>query len=819
MPAHSRWYFFPMESGQYKYPSSSSRHCYKYKIGTDWILDAERQTLTIETNDRHARKVSALDVSTDSLTVASGSSDGSVVIWSVATGQRLAEPSNLDASKISSVQFSSCGGRLAGCTSIGTVYILDIHDNQISQRVTVKFNSRVTAFSWSDDVNGQQRIFTGLEESLAVIDPSHGSDSRRPIPSFRTLSRNGRFIVSGTGRDGIRFWDAATFVEIGPNLPACLPLAISPDNSLVTVSLDAQHHSLSIWNLSDILPKCYTISVSPSFFSGEIFCDCRPKDDEVLPSPLAIYADSQVLGFEGEEAIEIFNTMLSNIQFSPNPEIHRQCELYASPSQRRVAETIIFDVLGQRPPVLIDTRTGRICHGPLRILTLEVDPTYRNLLSFIEERDEIRFRRGVETFFEYVMLSHKWEETTGSKEPSFQDVLGKSIYTDLDRSPTNDKLRGFCELVRETGHRWAWSDTCCIDRTESSVLSKAIVSMYRWYEESALTLALLTGVPSPSRLGNLRDSIWMRRAWTLQELLAPKAIRFYDSEWKLYLNDPHHNHKDSPVINTELASAVSVAPKMLSAFQSGRFGVREKLRLASTRTATIEEDISYSLFGIFASDLQPKYGEGKNALGRLLEEIVHRSGDVTVLAWTGNSSRFNSCLPAEIAVYEEPPQMVSPSNANKLRAQAVELRSLWPREAAVAMYGRIAKLPKASGISMVINGVYRASVSVLGDVRIKTANPLPLRDPGRLLLVHPWIRDLSNPLASPGSDDYGRALWLIARLEQKFSALMLQRQPYGGYQRVAADYEIVVQLPRITPTQSIRTEVLALWNEHAGPRY
>ncbi|KAG8221674.1 hypothetical protein J3R82DRAFT_1959 [Butyriboletus roseoflavus] len=222
---------------------------------------------------------------------------------------------------------------------------------------------------------------------------------------------------------------------------------------------------------------------------------------------------------------------------------------------------------------------------------------------------------------------------------------------------------------------------------------------------------------------------------------------------------PRHIYKDSCTIIEELASAVSVAPKMLSAFRPGDLGVREKLRLASTRTATIEEDISYSLFGIFASDLQPKYGEGKNALGRLLEEIVHRSGDVTVLAWTGNSSRFNSCLPAEIAVYEEPPQMVSPSNANKLRAQTVELRSLWPREAAVTMYGRIAKLPKASfanrclvhlpcivfavsGISMVINGVYRASVSVPGDLRIKTANPLPLWEPGRLLLAHPWICDL-----------------------------------------------------------------------------
>ena len=451
------------------------------------------------------------------------------------------------------------------------------------------------------------------------------------------------------------------------------------------------------------------------------------------------------------------------------------------------------------------------------------------------------------------MFSHKWDETYG--EPSFHDVLGKSVYNDLDQSPTNDKLRRFCQTVRRTGHRWAWSDTCCVNRADSAVLNRAIVSMYRWYKESALTLALLAGIVPPSKPGDLWNSIWMTRAWTLQELLAPRAIRFYDSEWNPYLNDNHDNHKDSPAINKELASAISVASKTLTAFHPGDLGVREKLRLASTRTATREEDIAYSLFGIFASDLQPKYGEGRAALGRLLEEIVDRSGDVTVLAWTGCSSQFNSCLPAEIAVYKEPPQTVSPSDANKLRTRAVELRSLLPREAALAIYSRIANLPKPSfanrhlhlpcivfavdRLTLVTDGpqcrVYRASVSVLGDVRIRTAGLLSQPEPRGLLLVHPWIRSLLDPpgeipldfgtdssadlpllhgIALPASDDYTLALWLIARLGLKFNALLLQRQPHPGhgYKRVAADHEIVVQLPRFTSSQDIRTQVLDVWD-------
>ncbi|KAF8547790.1 hypothetical protein OG21DRAFT_848033 [Imleria badia] len=798
------------------------------------ILDAESQTLAIETNDHHAREVSALDVSTDSSTVASGSLDGSVIVWSI-TGQLLAGPFNLDqgkpdnSGKVSSVRFSRCGRRLAGCTNIlnppnhqhGAVYILDIHDNQLTQRVVVTFNSSVTAISWSVDVNGQHQILAGLEESLAVIDPSHGeSDSRKPIPGFRNLSGNGNFLVSGTWQDGVRFWDAATFGEIGSNLPSCLPLAVSPNNfSLVGVSRNAEH-CLSIWDLSDILPMSYII-----------------RGDEISPqvSPLtatAIHSDSHALGFEaiGED----FNIILSKVQLSPNPEVFRQPQLYASPLQRKEAESIISNVLKQHPPVLIDTRTGHLCYGPLRILTLEVDPGYRDLLSSIGERGQDRFRRGVETFFEYVMFSHKWDETY--EEPSFHDVSGKSVYNDLDRSPTNDKLRKFCETVRETGHRWAWSDTCCINRTDPTVLNRAIVSMYRWYKESALTLALLESIVRPSKPGDLRDSVWMTRAWTLQELLAPRAIRFYDSEWKLYLNDLHHNHRDSPIINKELASAVSVDSKTLSAFHPDVLGVREKLRLASTRTATREEDIAYSLFGIFASDLQPHYGEGTVALGRLLEEIVHRSGDVTVLAWTGTSSRFNSCLPADIAVYKKPPSTVSPSDTNKLRTRVVELQSILPREAAVAIYSQITDLPKAlfanrrlhlpcvifavDRLTLVNNGsqgrVYRASASILGDVKITTADTLPLQEPRGLLLVHPWIHDLLHLPASLASDDYTRALGLIARLGLKFSALLLQKHSYHGYKRVAADHQIVVQLPRIISLQDIRTEVLDVWDCQTG---
>ncbi|KIJ62139.1 hypothetical protein HYDPIDRAFT_51583, partial [Hydnomerulius pinastri MD-312] len=200
------------------------------------------------------------------------------------------------------------------------------------------------------------------------------------------------------------------------------------------------------------------------------------------------------------------------------------------------------------------------------------------------------------------------------------------------------KLRRLCEEVRELGHRWAWSDTCCIDKATSSILNQSLASMYKWYEDSAATLVLLASAAHPSKLGDLTLSLWMKRAWTLQEFLAPKVIRFYDRDWKPYLGDTRLNHKESPEIMQELADAIQIPAGIIVTFRPNDLGVREKLRLASARNATREEDVAYALIGIFQSDIRPQYGEREAALGHLLQEIVARSGEVTVLAWTGNSS-------------------------------------------------------------------------------------------------------------------------------------------------------------------------------------
>ncbi|KAI9573840.1 hypothetical protein HD554DRAFT_2325555 [Boletus coccyginus] len=105
-------------------------------------------------------------------------------------------------------------------------------------------------------------------------------------------------------------------------------------------------------------------------------------------------------------------------------------------------------------------------------------------------------------YFRYMMLSHKWEEN----EPLFQQVIHMAVH-DLEKSPTHDKLQMFCKIVQDAGFDWAWSDTCCIDKSEHLVFQEALVAMFKWYQRSAMMIVFLRGV-RPSQRGALVKSIW-----------------------------------------------------------------------------------------------------------------------------------------------------------------------------------------------------------------------------------------------------------------------------------------------------------------------
>ncbi|KAK0731896.1 hypothetical protein B0H67DRAFT_449381, partial [Lasiosphaeris hirsuta] len=59
-------------------------------------------------------------------------------------------------------------------------------------------------------------------------------------------------------------------------------------------------------------------------------------------------------------------------------------------------------------------------------------------------------------------------------------------------------------------------DTCCIDKSSTTELNKAINSIFRWYGRSEVCYTYLSEITGPGRKDRIADSRWFTRGWTLQ---------------------------------------------------------------------------------------------------------------------------------------------------------------------------------------------------------------------------------------------------------------------------------------------------------------
>lgn len=137
----------------------------------------------------------------------------------------------------------------------------------------------------------------------------------------------------------------------------------------------------------------------------------------------------------------------------------------------------------------------------------------------------------------YAILSHTWEEeeVTLQELQELQRQQGQQGLRRYDNGTRQKKgyvkLQKACELATQQGFEYVWVDTCCIDKTSSAGLSEAINSMYRWYQESGICFAFLSDETGKD-LSGIAKSRWFTRGWTLQELIAPRVLHFYNAHWK-----------------------------------------------------------------------------------------------------------------------------------------------------------------------------------------------------------------------------------------------------------------------------------------------
>ncbi|KAF5365257.1 hypothetical protein D9758_005394 [Tetrapyrgos nigripes] len=123
----------------------------------------------------------------------------------------------------------------------------------------------------------------------------------------------------------------------------------------------------------------------------------------------------------------------------------------------------------------------------------------------------------------YAILSHRWgkeEEEVRYQEFKWPtpETFSKAGYREIAAA---------CDEALLHGLHYLWVDTCCINQDDKDV-HRNIKSMFAYYQFAHMCYAYLVDVEG----NNFRNSVWFTRGWTLQELLAPLDVKFFDRAWE-----------------------------------------------------------------------------------------------------------------------------------------------------------------------------------------------------------------------------------------------------------------------------------------------
>jgi hypothetical protein len=231
---------------------------------------------------------------------------------------------------------------------------------------------------------------------------------------------------------------------------------------------------------------------------------------------------------------------------------------------------------------------------------------------------------------DYAILSHTWGPD--DEEVSYQEMTAAERSETTTTKPGFQKIKKTCEIAQTIYHlQYAWVDTCCIDKTSSAELSEAINSMFKWYQEATICFAFLATVQDVGK--SFITSKWFTRGWTLQELIAPRNLIFFNETWK------------SLGSKTKLLKRIRNITGIESSVLEGETALDQvpvavRMSWASMRRTKRTEDMAYCLMGLFDITMPMLYGEGTKAFLRLQEEIIKQSPDMSIFAWRRPESKL-----------------------------------------------------------------------------------------------------------------------------------------------------------------------------------
>lgn len=157
--------------------------------------------------------------------------------------------------------------------------------------------------------------------------------------------------------------------------------------------------------------------------------------------------------------------------------------------------------------------------------------------------------------------------------------------------------------------------------------------MFQWYRKSGVCYAYMSDVEKECANSPFRYSRCFTRGWTLQELITPLLVLFFDRNWQL-INSRHDLRHD-------IHKATGLPHKILlrtRTVEIGDYSIARRMAWASRRQTTRIEGEAYCLLGFFDVNMPLLYGEGPKAFARLQVEIARVSNDHSLFSWRGTTS-------------------------------------------------------------------------------------------------------------------------------------------------------------------------------------
>ncbi|KJX96484.1 hypothetical protein TI39_contig622g00004 [Zymoseptoria brevis] len=232
----------------------------------------------------------------------------------------------------------------------------------------------------------------------------------------------------------------------------------------------------------------------------------------------------------------------------------------------------------------------------------------------------------------YAILSHAWRDD----EVTYQEMRDRPDRICAKQGFT--KITAFAERALANEFQFVWVDTCCIDKTSSAELSEAINSMFRLYREASICYVYLDDVPSftgdAAWDAALQASRWFTRGWTLQELIAPRELEFYATDWTCV-----GTKRD---LGKAITARTGIPPSVMEDCDFSKCSIAQRMSWAAGRSTSRREDAAYCLMGLFDVNMPMLYGEGNGAFLRLQQEIIKNSDDMSIFAWVDTSSPFSA---------------------------------------------------------------------------------------------------------------------------------------------------------------------------------